>query len=51
MESFIDFPKPLIAAVNGPAMGLAVTTLALCDVVYASDKVSRSRHGNYIAIN
>ncbi|PIK58043.1 putative enoyl-CoA delta isomerase 2, mitochondrial [Apostichopus japonicus] len=40
MESFIDFPKPLIAAVNGPAMGLAVTTLALCDVVYASDKAT-----------
>jgi peroxisomal 3,2-trans-enoyl-CoA isomerase len=36
VSSFIDFRLPLIAAVNGPAVGIPVTTLALCDFVYAS---------------
>ncbi|KAK2141673.1 hypothetical protein LSH36_1058g00001 [Paralvinella palmiformis] len=38
--SFIDFPKPLIAVINGPAIGVSVTALGLFDIVYATDRAN-----------
>mmetsp|Transcript_6623 Transcript_6623/g.11708 ORF Transcript_6623/g.11708 Transcript_6623/m.11708 type:complete len:274 (+) Transcript_6623:534-1355(+) len=38
--SFIDFPKPIIAAVNGPAIGAAATSLRLFDAVYVLEKAT-----------
>jgi len=37
VDAFIDFPKPLVGLVNGPAIGIGCTMLGLMDVVYASD--------------
>lgn len=40
VNAFIDFPKPLIGLVNGPAVGVSVTILGLFDAVYASDRAT-----------
>ncbi|XP_041376692.1 chromodomain Y-like protein 2 [Gigantopelta aegis] len=37
-QTFIKFPKPIVATVTGAAIGLGLALLPLCDVVYASDK-------------
>lgn len=38
VQSFINLEKFLIAAVNGPAVGISVSTLPLCDYVMCSEK-------------
>ncbi|XP_047502212.1 enoyl-CoA delta isomerase 2-like [Penaeus chinensis] len=40
VSAFIDFPKPLIAVINGHAIGVSVTVLGLYDAVYATDKAT-----------
>ncbi|KAL6103657.1 cdyl [Pungitius sinensis] len=38
VNTFIQFRKPIVAAVNGPAHGLGAAILPLCDVVWANEK-------------
>jgi enoyl-CoA hydratase/carnithine racemase len=37
VDQLQEFPKPLLAAVNGAAVGLGFTMLAHCDLVFVSD--------------
>jgi len=39
---FLDFPKPILVAVNGPAIGASVTSATLCDGIIASEKATFS---------
>jgi 2-(1,2-epoxy-1,2-dihydrophenyl)acetyl-CoA isomerase len=41
-KAFIEFPKPLIAAINGPAVGFGVTVTLTCDIRLASEKAKFS---------
>ncbi len=38
VHGFIDLPIPIIAAVNGPAVGWGATMATLCDIVLMSEK-------------
>ena len=38
IHGFIDLPIPIIAAVNGPAVGWGATMATLCDIVLMSEK-------------
>ena len=39
-NTFISFPKPILIAANGPAIGGAVTSAALCDGILASERAT-----------
>lgn len=48
---FIEFSKPLIALVNGPAVGISFTVLGLFDMVISSDKANFSAPFTKIALS
>lgn len=39
-DSFLDFPKPILVAANGPAIGACVTSASTCDAILASEKAT-----------
>jgi enoyl-CoA hydratase/carnithine racemase len=41
-DTFLDFPKPILIAVNGPAIGASVTSATLCDGIIASERATFS---------
>ncbi|EGB04294.1 hypothetical protein AURANDRAFT_5695, partial [Aureococcus anophagefferens] len=42
LSVFLSFPKPIVAAVNGPAFGAGVTQATLCDAIVSWDEATFS---------
>jgi enoyl-CoA hydratase len=38
VREMVDFPLPIVAAVNGPAVGFGCSIAVLCDLVFMSDR-------------
>lgn len=41
-DRFLTFPKPILVAINGPAIGASVTSATLCDGIIAADTATFS---------
>lgn len=42
LDAMAEFPKPLVAAVNGPAVGLGCSVAVSCDIVYIAESAFMS---------